>query len=57
MEGASSNSRNTPSRLNSYKHRGKDSHELRRQRHTNAVSLRRVIRLKFSFDKTFFFTD
>lgn len=43
MERASSNSKPVPNRLDAYKNRGKDAHELRRQRHSNAVSLRRVI--------------
>jgi hypothetical protein len=44
----SSTSKNTTqTRLNSYKNRGKDSNDIRRQRHQYNVSLRKVCKLKF----------
>ena len=39
----SSTSKNTQTRLNSYKHHGKDPDELRRRRNQYNVSLRKVI--------------
>ncbi len=47
----SSTSKNTQSRLNSYKNRGKDSNELRRQRNQYHVSLRKVFKLKLKKKK------
>ena len=51
MDSSTSTSKNPQSRLKSYKHHGKDSNELRRQRHQNNVSLRKVIPFEslFSF--------
>jgi hypothetical protein len=42
----SSASKNTTTRLNSYKHYGKDSNELRRQRNQYHVSLRKVFKFQ-----------
>ena len=54
----SSTSKNTNSRLNSYKNHGKGPDDLRRQRNQYHVSLRKVITIKYRYyNKIVFFSE